>query len=276
MKTAKIVALCSLIIAFTVGVAFAIPIDLTTGVDASVTASDSSIWRMANNHPTGTGVYDPFLRLGGNGAPTETGLNTDAKHVTVYDDQGGGDQWVHSVKWGDVAIVTYNGKQYYDFTLDINEADNSQARYLSLDVFKLYAYSGVLGGSATSVSQLGTAVYNLSLSNPVGPSVLLDYHLVNKGSGGDDMEALIPVFAVDPNSFLYLYTEFGNYASYQEAVTKGKKITYNTVYPYGSDAGFEEWRVQPGTSKVPEPGMLLMFSTGLLGLGFFGRKKSNK
>ena len=31
-----------------------------------------------------------------------------------------------------------------------------------------------------------------------------------------------------------------------------------------------------GTSKVPEPGMLILFGSGLLGLGIFGRKKFGK
>ncbi len=262
MKKIFFVSISILITGILSGIAIAAPIDLTTGPNASVTASDGSVWRIANNHPTGTGVYDPFLRVGAQG--TEIGLNTDAKHVQVYDDQGGGDQWTHSLNWSDVGIVTVNGKQYYDFTLDINEADNKIARYLSLDVFRLYAYSGPLGGSATDVSQLGNPVYDLSSSVPIGPSVLMDYHIINQGSGGDDMEALIPVIAgITPSDFLYLYVQFG---AYDDNLVRCHR-------DYSSDAGFEEWRVLQSPVSVPEPGTLLLFGSALLGLGYFRIKR---
>ena len=42
------------------------PIDLTTAA-ATYTSADGTIWTQLVNSPTGTGVYDPFVRLQANG-----------------------------------------------------------------------------------------------------------------------------------------------------------------------------------------------------------------
>ena len=67
------------------------PIDLTTQ-DATYTSGDGTIWTQLSGAPTGTGVYDPFLRLRANGI--EEGLNTDGDANSTYDDVAG--VWTHS------------------------------------------------------------------------------------------------------------------------------------------------------------------------------------
>jgi hypothetical protein len=254
-KFLYLIVLGTMLLAFVAPAALAVPIDLTDDTNpatfSGITASDGSIWRVVIGAPTGTGVYEPFLRLQANG--TEAGLNTDAANPGVYDDVGG--IWTHSLMFGDLATVVKNSSDYYQFTFDINEPASGAPRFISLDVFQIY--SGSIA-DATSTAGL-TLLYDFGNSSPDGPPVLLDYTLASSGSGNDDIEVLIPYFSEDPASYFYLYVEFGGEGD------QGDR-------DYRSQDGFEEVRALLGTPLVPEPLTMLLLGVGLIGLAGIGRK----
>lgn len=246
-------------------IANATVIDLTNASNSAIytgiTASDGSIWKSLTSPPTGTGVYQPFERLQMNGS--ESGFNTDA--AKVLDNKDG--IWTHSLTFGDLTPVTKGSSTYYSFTLDINEPDNAKGKLLSLTDFKIFAYNGALGGYATQLSQLGTALYDFTNSTPIGAPTLMDYTLSGSGSGTDDIEVLIPTsyfVSAKSTDFFYLYSQFGS--------------EFNSV-DYTSDAGFEEWHTVLKTTPppaVPEPGTMMLLGIGMLGMAVFGKRRMNK
>lgn len=184
---------------------------------------------------TGTGVFDPFVRIQNNGS--EAGFNTDGG-VQFETKQG---SWTHSIQLSDIPLCPDGDS--YDFRLDINEASNEPK--LSLDVLKIYlADVGDLDDYATELNIL-TPAYDMDfLEDSV---VLLDYS-IGSGSGSGDMTVCIPVDALgtDGSKYVYLYSEFGIYAGTDEGWT--------------SSDGFEEWGIIPDV--IPEPATMV-----LLGLG---------
>src|SRR6185369_14201682 len=117
--------------------AFAVPLDLTTTPPASGTIN-GAIYSTIYSHPTGTGVFQPFLTYQANGI--EEGYNTsqggngqgflDTKRVP---------QWSHDLTVGDLAKVTIGGKTYYQFELDANEkGTGNNDRLLSIDNIRIY------------------------------------------------------------------------------------------------------------------------------------------
>ena len=236
------------------------PIDLTT-LGSSGTFGDGAIWSQQITQPTGTGVYDPFLRLQGTGNQGfQQGFNTDASQV--LDNKAG--IWTHSIQLSDLQAVEVGGVQYYSFDLDINDPQGLQKSPISLDTFQLFTVAGNPAISSLSALQaLGSLRYDMDAS--MDTSVFLDSAL-KPGSGTDDMNVLIPVtyFAgSQPADFLYLYSTFGETAGFE-----GNS--------YLAQGGFEEWRVntatgggppEPPPPGAPEPSTLLhLGSASLLGL----------
>lgn len=225
---------------------FAATIDLTTA-PLTKTGSQNEIWSVIALEPTGTGIFEPFLRY--QNSPNEKGMNTDAKAQQVYDDVAG--IWTHSLLWSDLATTLKNGVTYYDFTFDINEPANDRDQYLSIDALQLLAGST---GTATNKNQL-TSVYT-SLDK-----VMTNYRLSGSGSGEADIEVLIPVTDVSAHgglNYFYLYIESGFTASYNSN-------------DFTSEDGFEEVRAQLGHPIIPEPSILLLLGSGLVAIFGFRR-----
>jgi hypothetical protein len=227
-------------------------VDPTTGMLAtpgySVTDSQGVVWQIIDTQPTGTGVFEPFLRLQKNGI--ESGLNTDAKNVLSNKDG----IWTHSVLWSTVGTVEIGSTYYYPLTLDINESKSKSGRYLSLDVLQLFSGSTPNATSTAGLTKLFDA----------GDTVLLNYAL-NSGSGEGDLEVFIPTSLIsNPDGYFYLYSQFGGVGKQYKGMD------------FGASAGFEEWRVDPpGPNPVPEePISLLLLCSGLIPLGWIHRNRS--
>ncbi len=245
------------------------PIDLT-GLGNTWTGADGVIWNESITSPTGTGVYNPFLRLQND--PTEQGFNTNyggpADNVgsdkPPLDDKGG--VWTRAIQMQNIGTVTKGGIDYYQFTLDINEPGTYPEAYLSLDEVKIYTVAAGVGmdklATWSDVVSNGTLRYDMD--GTANQEVYLDANL-QQGSGHDDMEMLIPVTkfgTAAATDYMYFYSAFGG-AGLQWQSNKG------LVDATGSESGFEEWHALQGTTpppNIPEPSVLLMLGGGLFGL----------
>ena len=119
----------------------AIPVDLSNNNDFTlkpITANYGGTALVGNfvSHPTGTGVFDPFLTIHTRGSGNiERGYNTDG-HSALYLDQQR-PTWNNFVRLGDLATIQVAGKQYYAFELDANEPGNAKS-LISIDNIRIY------------------------------------------------------------------------------------------------------------------------------------------
>ena len=259
----------------------------------NVVGQASSWFQSDATQPAGTGVFNPFLRVQVTGAGTpressEQGYNTSYKSANAIFEDKTPVNWTHDIKFSDLDVVTKDGKQYYQFKLDINEPAAAPNSFLSLDGLRLF--------STNTTSQSSTNTFNGSGSQPgdwnwnsgssagqntllwdldaggVDRYVLLDGNRNGGGSGIADMVVLFEQAGIDAaraagnlGTNLILWSRFGlNDGAYD----KGDN---------SADGGFEEWSFLSkagtpnnggGGSGVPLPGsaMLLALGLGVLGL----------
>jgi hypothetical protein len=195
--------------------------------------------------PSGTGVFDPFLRV--QHTPTEQGYNTDGgfpfndKPPALYQ---------HSLLQSSLAVFTINGMQYYKFILDSNQSGTS-AFTLSIDQLQIYTSNNpsqtteTFNPDGTLAFDASTHLaYNLNIGGLTTNSILANAN----GSGIADMYAYIPVsdfYQSDKYVILYFYAGSN----------------------FSSTGGFEEWSAAMKTvpTSVPEYSSTLLL--GLLGIG---------
>jgi hypothetical protein len=214
---------------------------------------NGAIFQQGSIQPSGTGQFNSFLRIRANG--TEYGYNTDEFPQPPLDIQPG-HTWTHSLPLSAVPVFTINGITYYQFMLDINQAQGQGKNLLSLDVLQFYTGTTPSPQCCPPGGDFGAPRYNLDAGS--NNYILLDSGL-SHGSGSSDMFAYIPTadFA-GAGPYLYLYSGFGE----------------NNA----SNGGFEEWGVGPansggGGSSVPEPSSVLLLGSGLATLGGTLRRK---
>src|SRR5688500_20393153 len=105
--TAALIAAGMLVVA---SIAQAAVVDLNGDADESVTIN-GAIFQTNDQHPTGTGVYDPFLTIQNKG--WEQGYNSG----TGAFDSTRQPQWTHEIKFYDIAAneTTIIGIVYFGF-----------------------------------------------------------------------------------------------------------------------------------------------------------------
>jgi len=209
-------------------------VDLSVNTSGTITAATGqlTVFERYNDPPTGTGVFNPFVRIQGKGI--EKGYNTDGS--AEFDTKGG--KWTHSLKLGDIPVSTNGDIQ---LLLDINQSQGGNNRYLSLDVMKIFlADSGSLDNYG---SGLGTLIYDLGDN-----WVKMDNTIFGPGSGTGDVRVTINISEIpgwSSDKYFYLYSEFGKYNS--------------------SNGGFEEWAIAI-PAAIPEPTTIALLGWGALSL----------
>jgi hypothetical protein len=195
------------------------------GSSGSGTAN-GALFQTNNDHPTGTGVYDPFLTV--QNSPWEQGYNS----ATGNFDTSRAPQWNHEIKFSDLQTTTINGVAYFGFSVDVNEPGGSKST-ISLDALKIYTSAGLQSSTSTDSNgffngSLGTLRFDL------GNNQVL-YNDQNTGSGGGDINIYVPVSAfagANANDYVYMYQRWGNTDA--------------------SQGGFEETALIHGLAPVPE------------------------
>lgn len=197
-------------------------------------ASVEYIGSDANNQSSGTGIFDPFVRLQAD--PTEKGYNTNG--TVQFDTKTG--QWTHAILASAIPVVDCNGSEpgtdtCWELFVDIN--DSNTAKYISLtDVEIWFTTNPNLVGyiDPTGFPSGATQEYDFS-----GEIQIQD---VNQGSGRGDLRYLVPTAGHTWTSSTYfvLFSKWGS----STAAPDGKT--------FSSDGGFEEWKVR----KAPNVGVV--------------------
>jgi hypothetical protein len=269
--------------------AFAVELDLSGALTSGSLAGDvggTAIFSEIASHPTGTGVFDPFLTINSHGNdPIESGYNTDG-HSALYLNQQR-PEWNTLLRVGDLAQITIDNVNYFAFELDSNEPngferDGTAKSLISIDNIRIYTSSTDNTGAVQSdesklenPSPLGTLRFALNDPLKVGGAYNVDNWVKlesatdgiadqqghNGGSGFSDMIVYIPVTAfagASPNDFLWFYNLNGVHFD-------------SDAHGNAAQAGFEEWRAVVGV--IPEPNTVALLSLGLVTLGFAAARR---
>lgn len=238
-KFTFLVVMAAMVVAL--GVAWAATeIDVT--VDPFEYTINGALFTLGTFRSSGTGVFDPFVRISANG--TEQGYNSDLTSKQ-FDEKGG--IWTHSLQLNTVPTFTIDSLLYREFRLDVNQSANAP---ISLDALRIYQSndpllspyaSGLLGGL--------DAIYNMDELGDYWVSVPS-----GTGSGQGDLGLYVLNSLFNPNQqYVELYSYFGTNIA--------------------SNDGFEEWGVIKGEQPpplIPESSSILLALSGLPTVGMMG------
>jgi uncharacterized repeat protein (TIGR01451 family) len=195
-------------------------------------ASVEYIGSSASNQASGTGLFDPFVRL--QGGPTEKGYNTNG--AVQFDTKSG--TWTHAIKVNAIPLVDCDGSgpgtaTCWELFNDINESNT--AKRVSLNVVEVWFTT-----NASLVGYVDPAGFPSGATKEYEFNGNILINDVNQGSGRGDLRMLIPTAGHTWNSSTYfvLYSKWGT--------TTGTAGNHGTG-TYVADGGFEEWKVR----KVP-------------------------
>jgi len=200
--------------------------------------------------PTGTGNFDPFLRISQSNLNIVKGFNTDAEPQFQEDDT-----WTTAQNISEIPVVAYEYPEgtirlYRELQLDINQNAGGDGRFLSLDVIEVYITEDPNLTGYDPIDKFGTNATLVYDMDELEDNWLKFDYTNNNGSGKRDMKMLIP------NEWL---TEDPRCA-YQGPVPDGSPpsdcpyyfVMYNEFGAnYDNNDGFEEWgnEIYPVASK---------------------------
>jgi hypothetical protein len=201
--------------------------DCTTDAGANVEYIGSS----ADNTSSGTGLFDPFVRL--QASPRETGFNTDG--AVQFGTKAG--KWTHAILVSGIPVVDCDGDDpgtamCWELFVDINEGNN--AKHISLNEVEIYFAGSPLLTDYPFSGAEATLQYDFT------GSILIND--VNQGSGRGDLRYLIPIGA-GTDITIPADCDYGNAACdtwfvlYSQWGAAAGNI-------YASEGGFEEWKVK--------------------------------
>jgi hypothetical protein len=259
VTSACVVAMAQLLLATS---ASATVIDLISpGAAYDSGTANGTIYTRIDEQPTGTGVFEPFLRIQGKNSSTpvgsEQGYNADYANASepVYDEKVG--IWTHSIQFSDLIYVNLDGIGYYEFLLDLddpNDKKDATKRWISLNSVQIYTSPLELTAPySNNLNSLGTKRYDMDVGADGDVTVNLDGARTS-GNGQSDMAMYVleSNFAgVNASDYVTFYSYFGN--------------------PYYADGSFEEWSLrdcdvcQP-PHDVSESSSLMLMVLGMLGL----------
>ena len=221
----------------------------------------NAIFDKSSLQPTGSGVFDPFLRVRDNDN-FEQGFNTSAPGNPPDGFNAINGVWTHDLLLSSLQVVTHFGSgSYYQFILDLGEpgnetAENADNELVLLKTFNLYTGNNDAPTSleiGDDPNNLGTKRFDLA-----GNTIMLFDE--NSGNGQADVNIFVPTsaFAGVTDTYLYLYTEIG-------------KNHIGAPIDGDAEGSYEEFAARTGTS-VPDGGA----TVALMGLALGGLSLSRR
>lgn len=222
-------------------------VDLTTAPGTSGSANGAFFLQVDPEGSEGTGNLNPFVRI--QASPTEHGVNTSGRPLPF--DENSSSNFTRDLLLNGVPQVVCPagspsaGDVCRELTLDINEVNSGDERFLSMDMMVLFVHqdpgftaSDLPGGFPNAAPAGWIEIYDLDDGADGNSYVEMDYDF-GEGSGSGDLRVYIPESSI-PESI----SEQCDYD--QELGNCGHYLTLYSHFgdPSESGDGFEEWAVR--------------------------------